>query len=224
MKRFLLLIIFFIFTFFILPAKADILPMGSKSVKYYGIGVLNMPLNYTVYQYPYKEAKILKEVSFENIQKSAIRNRVDLRKVSYIAYVPEQNLALLPVELEPGNDWYCVYINQDTGEKGWVYNEDKSAFMTYRRFFYKYGKKYGIRFFNDLTDEEKVLYAKEDLNSQVLERIKYPRFATFTAIRGNWMLVVVNDASKKPRIGWLNWRNDDGSLKVFPHLKEQKRW
>ena len=206
-----------------MPARADILPMGKKSIRYYGIGVLNMPQNYTVYQYPYKEAKILKEVSYENIQKSAIRNRIDMRKVSYIAHLPSENLALLPVDLNPGNDWYCVIINQETGEKGWVYNDDKFAFLTYRKFFYKFGKKYGIRFYSDLTEEEKVLYAKADLESQVLEKLTYPRFATFTAIHGNWMLAMVNDSSRKPKIGWFNWRNDDGTLNVFPNLTEQRR-
>ena len=37
------------------PVKADILPLSSKSIKHYGIGVLNMPKSYTVYQYPYKD-------------------------------------------------------------------------------------------------------------------------------------------------------------------------
>lgn len=222
MRKFLLLIIFFIFTFFVLPARADIIPMGSKSIKYYGIGVLNMPQNYTVYKYPYKDAEILKEVNYENLKKSAIRNKLDMRKVSYITYVPSEKLALLTVDLDPGNDWYCVFINQETGEKGWVYNDDDTSFMTYRRLFYKYGKKYGIRFFNDLPEEKKVLYAKEDLTSQVLEQITYPKFATFTAIRGNWMLVVVNDSSKKAKVGWFNWRNEDGTLNVFPNFKEQR--
>ena len=181
-----------------------------------------MPQNYTIYQYPYKDAKILKEVSYENLKKSAIRNRVDMRKVSYITYIPSEKLALLAVDLDPGNDWYCVFINQETGEKGWVYNDDKYAFTTYRRLFYKYGKKYGIRFFNDLPDEKKVLYAKEDLDSQVLEQIKYPKYATFTAIRGNWMLAVVNDSSRKAKVGWFNWRNEDGTLNVFPNFKEQR--
>lgn len=221
MKRFLLLIIFFIFTLLVLPAKADIIPLSSKSIKHYGIGVLNMPSDYTVYQYPYKDAKIIREVNYDNLRRSAIVNSVDMRKVSYIAYVPSNNVALLTVELSPGNDWYCVFLNQETGETGWVYNNDKNAFMTYRKLFYKYGKKYGVRFFNDLNADEKVLYSKEDINSKVLEQINYPRFVSFTVIRGNWLLATVNDTSKQAKVGWFNWRNDDGTLNMFPNFKEQ---
>ena len=222
MKKFILLIIFVILTVFTLPSKADIIPLSTKSIKYYGIGVLNMPQNYKVYQYPYFDSKVLREVNYENIKKSAIVNSIDMRKVSYVAYVPSNNVALLAVDLNPGNNWYSVFLNQKTGETGWVYTEDESAFLTYRGLFYKYGKQYGIRFFNDLTKEEKVLYSKEDKSSQVLEELTYPQFVNFTVIRGNWLLAVVNDnMSPHAKVGWFNWRNEDGTLNMFPNFKEQ---
>lgn len=223
MKKFILSIIFFILSSFVLPVFADIIPMSTKSIKYYGIGVLNVPQNYTVYQYPYKESKIIREVNYDNIKRSAIVNTVDLRKISYVAYVPSNNVALLAVDLNPENDWYCVFLNQETGETGWVYNPDKKAFMTYKGLFYRYGKKYGIRFFNDLTEDEKVLYSREDITSKILDKINYPRFVTFTVIRGNWLLATVNDRTKQPKVGWFNWRNDNGTLNMFPNLSEQTR-
>lgn len=223
MKKFIITAILFIITSFIIPAMADILPLSTKSIKHYGVGVLNMPKSYTVYQYPYTDAKIIREVNYDNIKRSAIVNTVDIRKVSYVAYVPSNNVALLSVDLNPGNDWYSVFLNQETGETGWVYNPDKRAFMTYRNLFYRYGKKYGLRFFNDLTPEEKVLYAKEDLSSRVLEQINYPKFVSFTVIRGNWMLASINDNAKQTKIGWFKWRNDDGTLNMFPNLSELRK-
>ena len=222
MKKIFLLSITFIFLLFSLPVKADIIPVSSKSIKYYGIGVLNMPNSYTVYQYPYFDSKIKREVNYDNIKKSAIVNSLDMRKVSYVAHVPENNVALLTVDLNPGNDWYCVFLDQSTGETGWVYNNYPNAFMTYKKLFYRYGKKYGVRMFSDLPKEEKVLYAKEDTTSKVLEELTYPKYINFTVIRGNWMLASVQDISKQPKIGWFNWRNDDGTLNIFPNFKEQK--
>ena len=61
MKKIILLLIFFIFSF-ILPVKADVIPMSSTSIKYYGIGVINMPMNYNVYEKPDKNSEIIKEV------------------------------------------------------------------------------------------------------------------------------------------------------------------
>lgn len=204
-----------------MPALADIVPASSKNIKYYGIGVLNMPNSYTVYQYPYVESKIKREVNYENIKKSAIVNSLDMRKVSYVAHIPSNNVALLTVDMNPGNDWYCVFLDQSTGETGWVYNNNPTAFMTYKKLFYKYGKKYGVRMFSDLPKEQRVLYSKEDTSSKVLEELTYPEYINFTAIRGNWMLASVRDLSKQPKIGWFNWRNDDGTLNMFPNLKEQ---
>ncbi len=220
MRNFILFLIFIIISAFA-PVFADIIPLSTKSIKYYGIGVLNVPKSYTVYQYPYKESKILREVNYDNIKKTAIVNTIDMRKISYVAYVPENNVALLTVVLAPGYDWYCVVLNQETGETGWIYSEDKSSFMTYRNLFYKYGKKYGVRIFNDLPPTEKVLYSKDSKESKILEELKYPKFITFTVIYGNWILVSVNDMTKQAKIGWFNWRNDDGTLNMFPNLKEQ---
>ncbi len=221
MKKFLIFIIFFVMSFFILPVKADIIPLSTRSVRYYGIGVLNVPKSYTIYQYPNKDSKIIREVNYDNLNKSAIVNTIDMRKVSYIAHVPENNIALLAVDLAPGNDWYCVFIDQQTGETGWINYENKDDFMSYRQLFYRYGKKYGIRMFNDLTREKKVLYADISTDSQILEELTYPTFISFTVIRGNWLLATVNDMTKQAKVGWFNWRNEDGSLNMFPNFKEQ---
>ncbi len=220
MKNILICITIIILSVFSLPALADIIPLSSKSIKYYGVGVLNMPKSYKVYEYPRHDANIIREVNYEGIKKSAIANTIDMRKVSYIAYVPSNDVALLTVELNPGTNWYRVYINQSTGELGWVYCEDDSSFYTYRQVFYKWGKKYGLRAFSDLSKEEKVLYSKEDKTSKVLDEFSYPKFITFTVIRGNWLLATVQDVSGQPKVGWFNWRNDDGTLNMFPNFKE----
>lgn len=222
MKRFLLTITTFLLLLIALPSLADILPLSKKSIRYYGEGVINMPNNYTVYKTPSFDSDILREVNYDNIKKSAIVNTIDMNRISYIAYVPSNNVALLPVENNPGNDWYSVYLNQRTGETGWIYNEDKTAFMTYRNLFYKYGKQYGLKMFSDLSKEEKVLYSAEDLNSKVVDEFTYPKHVNFTVIRGNWMLASVRDlTSKQAKVGWFNWRNEDGSLNMFPNFKEQ---
>lgn len=179
-----------------------------------------MPKSYKVYQYPRFDADVIKDVNYEGIKKSAIVNTIDMRKVSYVAYVPSNDVALLTVEMNPGNNWYNVYLNQSTGLTGWVYNENKSDFYTYREMFYKWGKAYGIRVFNDLTSEEKVLYSKEDKTSKKVDEFSYPKFVTFTVIRGNWLLATVQDITGEPKVGWFNWRNEDGTLNMFPNFNE----
>ena len=73
-----------------------------------------------------------------------------------------------------------------------------------------------------MPKSKKNLYAKEDTSSQVLAELTYPKYINFTVIRGNWMLASVQDISKQPKIGWYNWRNEDGTLNMFPNFKEQR--
>ena len=222
MRRIILLLISLIFTAFSLPVNADIVPLSSKSINHYGIGVLNMPKNYTIYENPDKNSRILKEGNNSIKKRSSIVRSSDNNKLSYIAYVPSNNVALLAVDYDDGNHWYSVYTNQATGEKGWVYNENPGDFYTYREIFYKWGKPYGIRIFNDLKENDRILYSKEDKMSKRVDTFQLPKFATFTVIRGNWILTTVQDISGQPKVGWFNWRNEDGTLNMFPNFKEQR--
>ena len=133
---------------------------------------------------------------------------------------PEKDVALLTVDINPGNNWYCVFLNQETGETGWVYNDDPDAFCTYKGLLYKYGKKFGLKLFSDLPKDKKVLYSSISTKSRVLEELTYPKHITFTYVRGNWVLVTVNDMSKQAKVGWFNWRNEDGTLNLFPKFKD----
>lgn len=220
MKKILIYLIFIILVVFSMPVKADILPLSTKSIKYYGIGVLNMPKNYKVYEFPRLDADIIRDVSYEGLKKSAIVNTIDMRKVSYVAYVPSNDVALLAVDMNPLDNWYRVYLNQSTGEMGWVYCEDRESFYTYKQIFYKWGKPYGIKAFNDLSEDDKILYSKEDKTSKIVDKFTYPRFITFTVIRGNWLLATVQDVTGQPKVGWFNWRNEDGTLNMFPNFKD----
>ena len=221
MRKIILLTAFFIFTVFVLPVRADILALSSKSIKYYGVGVINMPKSFSVYESPRGDANIIRTVNYEKIKKSAIVNSIDMRKVSYVTYVPSENIALLTVEMNTGNGWYNVYLNQQTGETGWIYNDNEKDFYTYKSLFYHFGKKYGVRMFSDLNKDKKVLYSKQSEDSQVLDRLKYPKYIAFTVLMGNWMLVTVNDMSSYAKVGWFHWRNEDGTLNMFPNFKEQ---
>lgn len=222
MKRFLLTLSFLILLIInIRPAfSADIIPLSSKSIQYYGIGVLNMPKSYTVYQFPSYDSQILQQVNYDGVKKSSIINKTDMRKISYVAFIPSENIAFLTVEHQSEGDWYSVYLNQKTGVLGWVHNDDENSFYTYKSLFYKFGKKYGLRIFNDLTEEEKVLKASEDLSSKTVSPITYPKFVSLKVIHGNWMLIGVNDINDKNAVGWFNWRRDDGTLNMFPNFSE----
>ena len=37
-------------------------------------------------------------------------------------------------------------------------------------------------------------------------------------LRGNWMLVTIVDIGNEPKVGWIKWRNEDGTLMIFPNI------
>ena len=40
-------------------------------------------------------------------------------------------------------------------------------------------------------------------------------------VSGNWVLVTVVDLDSKPKIGYIRWRLDDGTIIVFPRFDKQ---
>lgn len=216
MKKFILTIIVFLFLAFVSPIFANVVPFSKTGIKYCGIGVINVPSNYTLYKQPSFDSEVLRDVNYEKIRKSSIVNSTSTTRVSYLAFIPSSNIALLAVDMDLGNNWYNVIINQVTGETAWIYSNEKNNFMTYKTLFYKYGKPYGVKIFNDLSEDNRNLYSKDSEDSQILAELLYPKYINFKVIRGNWMLVAVSDMSEHQKIGWFKWRNDDGTLNMFP--------
>ena len=83
MKKIFSLLILLILFIFSTSAFADIIPSSTKSIKYYGIGTLNMPKSYTVYKYPDAESDVIREVNYDDLKKSAIVNSIDMKLFSY---------------------------------------------------------------------------------------------------------------------------------------------
>ncbi|MBR6164081.1 hypothetical protein IKQ26_09390 [bacterium] len=219
MKKIILLVL--IIFFMPLAAFADFLPHNVKSIKYYGIGVLNRPESFIVYSRPDFKSPIIKKMTPDTSKNSSIissninKNSV---KDSFIALRSKEKIAFLTVETAQEDGWYEVYISQKKGEKGWVYDENQKDFYTWKWLFDVYGKTTGLRFMHGVPDEIQTLYASDSFDSQIIKFLEYPSKVTFSMIKGNWMLVTAREYDGSNNIGWLKWRNDDGSLNLFPML------
>lgn len=218
MKKIILL--FLIIFFMPLMAFADFLPHNVKSIKHYGIGVLNRPEAFSVYSEPDFKSPIIKKITPVSAKTSSIiaSNKIKyLAKDSFIALRNKEKIALLTVETAQEDGWYEVYINQKKGETGWVYDKEQKDFYTWKGLFNAY-KSTGFRFMHGVPDEIQTLYASDSFDSQIIKFLEYPSKITFSMIKGNWMLVTVREYDGSNNIGWLKWRNEDGSLNLFPML------
>lgn len=218
MKKFILILIIMLMP---ILAYADFLPHNTSSIKHYGIGVLNKSQGFKIYSEPDFNSKVKKEITYVFAKSSSIlysSKNDNTQKNLFIAMRTQDRIALLTVETEQGDGWYEVCIDQRTGETGWIYDANKQDFLNWRGFFTVYGKTTGLRFMHGVPDEIQTLYAKDSLDSQIIKMLEYPKKITFSMIRGNWMLVTAHEFDGTYNIGWLKWRNDDGSLNLFPIL------
>ncbi|MDD3236566.1 MAG: hypothetical protein PHV37_00535 [Candidatus Gastranaerophilales bacterium] len=216
MKRFLLILSVLLLT--TLSSMADIVPVYTTSIAHYGIGVLNMPDSFSIYEEPYETSRILKTVNYELVQNSNII--VDSMGIedTLIVYAPMKKIALVAVDSNTENGWFEIFYDQKSGATGWVRQNDLSNFKPWKDVFNSWGKANGIYMFRDVTDEKKRMYSSDDTASQILEQVIKPNGMNFTVIRGNWMLARTVDVGKTNKIGWMRWREDDGTLLMFPRF------
>lgn len=195
---------------------ADTVPATTTSIKYYGIGVFKIENDFSVYSEPNVKSKVLRKCTLPTQKNSAIVSTNSKSFIMpYIVSIPSQHLFFATVVDYPEDNWIHIY-NQTTNLTGWVQYTDKSSFMTWKEFFYKYGKKNGLFQMRDI--KVKRLYSQDDENSKIVDRYSYPEYIQLRFIRGNWMLVTVVDSGNVYKTGWLKWRTDDGKLRVFPNL------
>ena len=204
---------------FSLPGLTDILPVTSGSISHYGCGVINLPKNFVVYSAPSEASKVLKIVDYSDNKQSPDMSYIPSYENISVAFSPANSISLVVVETNEENGWYEVYYDQKTGKTGWVKNMNQDAFKTWKDVFYLWGKKYGLYIFKDVQDDKKVLYSQPGGEGQRLEDITYAKYINFSMVQGNWMLVTVLDLGCKAKIGWMQWRTDDGKLLMFPTFK-----
>ena len=141
------------------------------------------------------------------------KDRCEIDEV-FAAYSRNKKIALMTT-LDTIDGWNLVCFNQsDRPVCGWV-EEEKHKFYNWSDFFGIFGKKYGVYLFKDLQKSDKLLYGAPIKQTNTIGSVEMPRVITPWLIRGNWLLVKVSDFNNQLKTGWINFRGDDGKLKLF---------
>lgn len=216
MKRYLLTLIIFLF-FSSLQVFADIVPSCSTDIKYTGIGVLKMSDKLVIYELPDENSKILETIIFKNNEIQLQNDKNNFIKNIFPVFIPKNNYVFLIVSDDSETNWYEVVYNQDKNLRGWV-KVDKYQFYSWLKFYYIFGRKFGIKIFKDADEDIKTLRSDTSDDAQLLQTIVYPSYITLQILRGNWLLVRALDYNKEFKIGWLRWRDESGKLFAFPNF------
>ena len=195
---------------------AEVLPYYINSLKRVAIGFTNVQSPLVLRKTPQEDGEILETVNFDfekNVSCLVNKQRCSLEEV-FSAYSTEKKIALLTT-VDETQGWSLVCFNQS--EKpvcGWA-EEKKNKYYNWTDFFNIYGRKYGVYLFKDLQKTDKILYSAPLKQTNSVGTIDMPRKIDPWLIRGNWILVKVYDFNNQLKTGWINFRFDNGKLKLF---------
>lgn len=196
----------------ILPARADTMPFYTDSVPKNVIGMYQTGENITVFSHPEANSKVVKKFDFSYKPETMPDN-------VFAVLINEKKLGFLYVSDIGDDGWVEVIYDRKSGAKGWVKTEDNLQFLPWLTFYNLYGRKYGLRFMKDSPDEMEILKSKSEDLSQTVSTLRFVKQIRVTAIRGNWALVSVVDVDRTPKMGYMRWRGDDGTIYAFPNIK-----
>ncbi len=212
MKKFLILLALI---FGITAAKADVMPYYVNNISPNSIGVYQASHDIKIYKEPNQNSPLLININWDS-------KNFDSPDISasnlFVVFLPKKDLALLLVTDENEN-WVQVIFNRNNSQTGWIKKDDELKFSNWRTFFNNYGRKYGLYYLKDAPENAKTIYSSNDNNGQVLGRIKLPETIKLTTTKGNWILISVFDIEKFQKIGWVQWRNTNGEIYLFPFIK-----
>lgn len=208
MKKFLI----FISMLICIPAIADTMPFYIDSIPKGTLGVYQTDKEITLYSEPEIKSNQIKNFEFSYLPET-------MPDGTFAFLINEKNLGFLYVSDVYDDGWVEVIYDKRTKAKGWVKTADSMQFLPWLNFYNLYGRKYGLRFLNNIPEDLKVLRSKSEEDSQIVSKLNYIKQIKLTAIRGNWALVSVFDLDKIPKTGYLRWRGDDGTIYAVPNIK-----
>ena len=208
MKKFLILLSLL----FVMPVMADTIPYYTNSVPKSAIGLYQVKDNIKIYSHPDADSELLREFDFSY-------NPETMPEGIFALLLNERKLGFLYVSDLGDDNWVEVIYDKKNGKKGWVATVDRFQFMPWINFYNMYGRKYGLRLFKDAPDNIEILHAKSEDLSQNVAKLNYVKSIKLTKISGNWALVSAYDLDRIPKMGYLRWRGDNGTIYAFPNIK-----
>ncbi len=215
MKRFFVLLITFL-CFSVCSCLADVIPRRSDNIKHTGIGAFNAPHEFTIYSEPNENSTILKTVKWTQ---NGLSDDTTKENDLFVVFIPSQNIAYCSVDDEI-DGWVKIFYSQANGKTGWVKTTPKNRFVSWLGFYMSWGRKNGVYFFSDMPEINKRLMAAPEAGSQKVSGFTYPKFVKLTLVRGNWMMIKLLDFGNEIRVGWIQWRDENGKFLIFPIMKQ----
>lgn len=219
MKRFVILflvVLVYSISLFNAQALADVMPYYTGSISNDTIGFLQVPKSFKLYLYPREDSQNIENVTWTDTEVKLNKKTIEPAAL-FAAQVQAKDLAFCMV-VDMQDDWYQIIYDKDGNKKGWIKSTNIDNFWSLKDFYSYYGRKYGLYYMKNIDYRKRGYYSGADKLSQKLGGFTYIRSIKLSKISGNWALVTVLDMGGQLKIGYVQWREDDGSISLFPKL------
>lgn len=210
-KIFLSILLLFVVS---INACADIFPYKTEDIPIGTLGVYQANNSLKLFAKPDKKSDVIfdKTWSYLSITSSDYADNLfailkEKKELSYL-YVTDID-----------EEFVQVIYNKKNNTTGWASKLDEFQFLPWITFYNMYGKKYGLKVLKGVPTEIYNLHSASSADSQILERLNYPKEIRLTTIQGNWALITALDIDNQPKTGFIKWRGDNGELYLFPVIK-----
>ena len=217
--RKIILALFLIITLAFPAFCVEYIPKYKGNIPNYGIGLYFGTGKATVYEAPDVNSPIVAELSWDS-ETAKINNESTSPKNIFAVFLPKKALSAFIVVDEQGTEFTKIIYNTPQQLTGWIKNEEQNKAFYWRQLFYKYGKTKGLNLFLNTPKEEKILRLTPEELGETSYTFVFPKYIRLQLIKGNWALLKVVDYDSEQKVGWFKWRNEDGTLNMFPQFEE----
>ncbi len=210
------ILILFCVVLFSSPVLADVMPYYTGAISKETIGFLQVPPKFNIYLYPREDSQIVETISWNNYEVDTRDRKMEPSEM-FVSLVEKNKYAFCMV-VDEQDDWYKIVYDKLHNKSGWIKPASSESFWGLRDFYSYYGKKYGLYYMKNVDYRKRGIYSGAELNSQKLGSFTLIKTIRLNKVSGNFALVTVVDFDKLPKIGYIQWREPDGTLLIFPKL------
>ncbi len=216
MKKILFLSFILFFFLFCMPVFADVMPRYTGSISKETIGFLQVPESFNLYLYPRYDSQIVESVKWTNTE-VYYKNTTSEPYRLFAAQVSDKNFAFCSV-IDEQDDWYKIIYDRINNKSAWIKPASQDDFWGLKDFYSYYGRRYGLYYMKDIDYRQRGIYSGAYEGSQKLGGFTLIKSIRLNKLSGNWALVTVIDLDKLPKIGYIQWRETDGKIILFPRI------
>lgn len=202
-----------------MPVFADVMPYYTNNIDKHTIGFVQVPKNFVVYTLPKSESKIADSIFASDYEVKLTKKTLEPSEVFAVQSL-NNDLTFCAVIDEEDGGWYKIIYDKKSNKSGWIKPQSQYDFWGLKDFLSYFGKRYGLYYMKNIDYRKRGLYSGAESDAQKIGSFTLIKNIRLNKLSGNWALVTVTDLGCLPKIGYIQWRESDGTIILFPKIAE----